>query len=51
MLESIRRASAVPQIPVQAVLPGLAVGALGWLLVQGFIQPIAVYLLQIYLSF
>ena len=51
MIESIRKAIALPQVPVQAIAAGLTVSAFAWLLAQGAIQPIAIYLLQLYLSF
>ncbi len=51
MIESIRRAIAFPQVPVQAIATCLTVSAFAWLLAQGAIQPLAIYLLQLYLSF
>ena len=51
MLEAIRKAISLPQVPVQAVVTGLTVSAFVWLLAQGAIQPLAIYLLQLYLSF
>jgi len=51
MLESIRKTLAVPQVPVLPVISTLSVLAFGWLLVSDSIQPIAIYLLQLYLAF
>ena len=51
MIESIRKAIAFPQVPVQVVVTGLTVSAFAWLLAQGTIPPLAIYLLQLYLSF
>jgi hypothetical protein len=51
MIESIRKAIALPQVPVQAIVTGLTVSAFAWLLAQGAIQPLAIYLFQLYLSF
>jgi hypothetical protein len=51
MLQSIRRALPIPQVPVHAVVCGTSVLAFGWLLANDSIKPIAVYLLQIYLAF
>ena len=51
MIESIRKALVLPQVPVQAIATGLTVSAFAWLLAQGAVQPLAIYLLQLYLSF
>lgn len=51
MLQSIRRALPIPQVPVHAVVCGTSVLAFGWLLANDSIKPITVYLLQIYLAF
>jgi|CXWL01.1.fsa_nt_gi hypothetical protein len=51
MLDSIRRSVAIPQIPVGAVLSAGILGSFCWLLVQGAIQPLALYCLQVYLTF
>ena len=51
MLQSIRRQFAVPQVPVLPALSTISVLAFGYLLVSDSIQPIAVYLLQLYLAF
>jgi len=50
-MESIRRAVVVPRINVEAAA-GVATGsAFLWLLARGAIQPIFVYLLEVYLAF
>jgi len=51
MLQSIRRAIPVTRVPALPVLSAISILALGWLLVSDSIQPIAVYLLQLYLAF
>ena len=51
MLQSIRRAIPLPQIPIHAIVCGSSMLAFGWLLASDSIKPIAVYLLQIYLAF
>jgi hypothetical protein len=51
MLQSIRRARPIPQVPVLGVLSTLSALATGWLLGTDSIQPIAIYLLQLYLAF
>ena len=51
MLQSILKAVSVPGIPVLPLLSAVSILAFGWLLVSDSIQPIAVYLLQLYLAF
>lgn len=51
MIQAIRKVISLPQLPVQAIITGLTVSAFVWLLAQGAIQPLAIYLLQLYLSF
>jgi hypothetical protein len=51
MLQSIRRSLTVPQLPILPALSTVSVLAFVWLLVSDTIQPIAVYLLQLYLAF
>jgi hypothetical protein len=51
MLQSIRRSVPIPKVPALPVLGTLSVLAFCWLLLSDSIQPIAVYLLQIYLVF
>lgn len=52
MLRSItRRAVSLPQAPTRLLPHLLSVLAFGWLLAQDLIQPIAIYLLELYLAF
>ena len=51
MLESIRRAVVVPSLSLELVASAATAFAFFWLLAQGMIQPIAVYLLELYLTF
>jgi hypothetical protein len=51
MLESLRRSVVIPQLPVSALLSVATVASFGWLLVQDAIQPLALFLLQVYLTF
>lgn len=50
MLQSILRLFAVPQVSILPVLSTISVLAFGYLLVSDSIQPIAVYLLQLFLA-
>jgi hypothetical protein len=51
MLQSIRRAIALPQVPVQALATVVSVLAFGWLLVNDLVQPIVIILLELFLTF
>lgn len=51
MQQSIRTALAIPRIPVLAILTTISSLTFGWLLASDSIQPIVIYLLQIYLAF
>ncbi len=52
MLESARnRDVAISRVPAQAVLSAGTLLSFAWLLLQGKIHPIVVYLLQVYLTF
>ena len=51
MLQSIRRAVAFPQVPVQALAAVVSVLAFGWLLVNDLVQPIVILLLELFLTF
>ena len=51
MLAAIRKAVHVPELPIEAVVSVVTGLAFFWLLAKGVIQPLAVYLLQLYLSF
>ena len=51
MLAAIRKAVAVPVVPLEGVVSAVTAVAFFWLLASGVIRPLAVYLLQIYLCF
>ena len=51
MLESIRKAVVVPSLNLEIVVGAATVFSFIWLLAHGFIRPIAVYLLELYLTF
>jgi hypothetical protein len=52
MLESVRKVVvAVPRIPARALLAVTTVGSFAWLLGQDLINPLVIYLLQLYLAF
>lgn len=51
MLQTLRQAVVVPRPVAAAALPALTLAAFVWLLVNDAIQPVAVVLLQLYLSF
>lgn len=51
MLESLRRSLVIPQLPVSTLLSVATVASFGWLLIQDAIQPLALILLQVYLTF
>lgn len=51
MLDSLRRSVAIPRVPLSAVLSVGTVGSFCWLLAQGAIHPLALYILQVYLTF
>ena len=51
MLQSIQRVVSVPRFPALPLLSTISAIAFGWLLFSDSIQPIAVYLLQLYLTF
>lgn len=51
MLQSIRRAIALPQVPVQALATVVSVLAFGWLLINDLVQPIVILLLELFLTF
>ena len=51
MIPAIQRAVSLPRIPLQALYPVVSVLAFGWLLVNDLIQPIVIYILQLYLTF
>ncbi len=51
MLDAIRKPLALPRPLAGWALPTLTVAAFLWLLVQDAIAPVAIVLLQLYLSF
>ena len=51
MLQSIRKTVPIPRVPALPVLSTLSILAFGWLLLSDSIQPLVVYVLQIYLAF
>ena len=51
MSESIRRAVIVPSLNLELVATAVTAFAFFWLLAHGLIQPLAVYLLELYLTF
>ena len=51
MLEAIRKAADLPRVSPQALVAAVTFTAFGWLLVNDLIQPLAVFLLQLYLTF
>jgi hypothetical protein len=51
MLDTIRRSKAMPSLRFDYVLAASTVFSFGWLLLQDALHPLAVYLLQLYLSF
>ena len=50
MLQAIRKIIVVPRVPLLPALGTISVLAFGYLLVNDSIQPLAVYLLQIFLA-
>lgn len=51
MLAAIRRAVAVPRGVHRVALPAVTLAAFAWLLAEDAIAPLAVYVLQLFLSF
>lgn len=51
MLQSILKSVPVLRLPAMPWLSSISVVAFVWLLISDSIQPIAVYLLQLYLAF
>lgn len=51
MLAAIRRAVVVPQRVHPLALPVVTISAFAWLLAQDAIAPLAIYVLQLFLSF
>ena len=51
MIESIRRALAFPRLPVQEIAAATTVLGFGWLLAHDLVQPIVIFMLELYLTF
>ena len=51
MLETVRRAVPISALPVDGLVAIGTGAAFFWLLTQGYIRPLAIYLLELYLSF
>ena len=51
MLETIRRHVEIPRLRLDVVLAVATTFSFGWLLLRDLVHPVAVYLLQLYLSF
>lgn len=51
MLESVRKSVAIPWIPAKVLFSVGSLGSFAWLLAHDLIHPLAIYLLQLYLSF
>ncbi len=51
MLESIRRHAAIPHVPTRWLLSTGTVLSFGWLMANDLIDPIVLYLMQLYLAF
>lgn len=51
MLEQVRKRLTIAALPVEWLLSLTTVGSFTWLLLNNQIHPLAVYLLQLYLSF
>ncbi len=51
MLRSIQWTVVLPGLSLRGLYPLLSVLAFGWLLANDIIQPIVMYLLQLYLTF
>lgn len=51
MFQSLRKTLAVPHLPVEPVAGVVTAVSFLWLLGQGLVHPVVVYLLQVYLAF
>lgn len=51
MQQSVRKSLSIPRVPTLSIVSTVSVLAFGWLLVSDSIQPLVIYLLQIYLAF
>ena len=51
MLETVRRAIPISALPIDGLVAVGTGAAFFWLLTQGYIRPLAIYMLELYLSF
>lgn len=52
MLDSLRESLAIPhRLPVRAVLSVGSLATFGWLLTQDLVNPVVIYLFELYLTF
>ena len=51
MFETVRKVVPISALPVDGLVAVGTGGAFFWLLSQGYIRPLAIYLLELYLSF
>lgn len=51
MLDTLRKQLSIPQIPVRALSSAGVIGSFVWLLANDLVHPVAVYLLELYLTF
>lgn len=51
MHHSLRKSLVLPQVPAQLLFGVGTVASFLWLLTQDLVEPLAVYLLQLYLTF
>ncbi len=51
MLQAIRKTAALPRLTLGWTVPAVTMAAFLWLLAQNAIQPVAIFLLELYLSF
>ena len=51
MFETVRRAVPISALPVDGLVAVGTGAAFFWLLAQGYIRPLAIYMLELYLSF
>lgn len=51
MLQSVRKAVSMPELPVQTLLSAGVLLSFLWLVVHNRIHPVVIYFLQLYLQF
>ncbi len=51
MLHTITRTESLARLPLLPLLSAISIAGFSWLLISDSIQPIAIYLLQLYLTF